>query len=188
MSSARFAPRIQTGETPGHWSGAHKLNHLATGPAPATIVILLKSTSFPDRFYTTAWGTGDLLQPVTYFASRLLFTTNWPSEYCMLKFNSNSSLTKNAPSFILVEILNALHLYPSQISAQNRFIIFWFPRLELIAISANTHDACFGASVIVLIIACALAFSLQLGHNHPENESPSLHLAWYFTLDELNCF
>ena len=33
MSSAMSAPRIQTGETLGHRSRAHELNHSATGPA-----------------------------------------------------------------------------------------------------------------------------------------------------------
>ena len=35
MSGAMSTPRIQTGETLGHQSRVHKLNHLATGPAPA---------------------------------------------------------------------------------------------------------------------------------------------------------
>ena len=39
------APRIWTSETLGHWSGAHELNHLATGPAPEWISFdLLYST------------------------------------------------------------------------------------------------------------------------------------------------
>ena len=34
MSGAMSSPRIQTGETLGRRSGAHELNHSATGPAP----------------------------------------------------------------------------------------------------------------------------------------------------------
>ena len=34
MSSSRSAPRIQTGDTWGRWSGANELNPLAMGSAP----------------------------------------------------------------------------------------------------------------------------------------------------------
>ena len=41
MSGDRSTPRIRTGETLGHGSRAHKLNHSAMGPAPATTFIFL---------------------------------------------------------------------------------------------------------------------------------------------------
>lgn len=43
MSGAISKPRILTGESLGHWSWAHKLNHWAIGPAP--ILLGLNSIS-----------------------------------------------------------------------------------------------------------------------------------------------
>ena len=48
MSGAMSPPRIQTRETLGHQSGAHKLNHSTTGPAVFSIykkVFLLYQSS-----------------------------------------------------------------------------------------------------------------------------------------------
>src|SRR3712207_6340465 len=46
MSGAMSVPRIQTSETLGHRSGAHELNHPATGPAP--VVYFFKRCPFPS--------------------------------------------------------------------------------------------------------------------------------------------
>ena len=64
-SSAMSMPRIRTGETLGRQIGAHKLNHMAMGPAPPSF---LRLNNMPLNIYIH-----DSLDMELYHLSQMIF-------------------------------------------------------------------------------------------------------------------